>query len=84
MAANVLNSPRAVAMSVEVVRAFIRLRWSVRTLASLKKKVAQLERAVKDRFVDYDADIARLFKTVESLIEDPKDAKPAKRIGFVP
>lgn len=84
MAANVLNSPRAVTMSVEVVRAFIRLRWAARSLGSLKKKVAQLEHAVQDRFEKYDTDIERLFKAVESLIEDPDEAKPVKRIGFVP
>lgn len=44
----------------------------------------QLERAVKARFEGYDADIDALFKTVESLIEGPKDAKAVKRIGFVP
>lgn len=84
MAANVLNSPRAVAMSVEVVRAFIRLRWASRSDSALRKKVAQLEKAVKDRFERYDSDIDRLFKAVESLLENPEEATPVKRIGFMP
>ena len=84
MAANVLNSPRAVTMSVEVVRAFIRLRWTARSLGSLKKKVAELERVVQDRCALYDVDIERLFKTVETLIENPEGTRTVKRIGFVP
>lgn len=49
MAANVLNSPRAVAMSLEVVREFIRLRTIALSHDSLKTKLGELERAVKAR-----------------------------------
>lgn len=86
MAANVLNSPRAVAMSVEVVRAFIRLRKAAHSDRSLRKKVAQLESAVKSRLEQHDADIDQLFKTVGSLLnEDPiGDSGSVRRIGFVP
>lgn len=83
MAANVLNSSRAVAMSVAVVRAFIRLRWASRFEGSLRKKVAQLERAVKGRLDSHDVDIEKLFKAVESLIEDPEEINPVRQIGFV-
>ena len=86
MAANVLKSPRAVAMSLEVIRAFIRLRRAVHSTRSLRKKVAQLEAAVKSRFERYDVDIASLFKTVEELLNgEPSDSsEEVKRIGFVP
>jgi phage regulator Rha-like protein len=86
MAANVLNSPRAVAMSVEVVRAFIRLRKAAHSDRSLRKKVAQLESAVKSRLERHDADIEQLFKTVESLLNEDLGGNPGsvRRIGFVP
>lgn len=86
MAANVLNSLRAVAMSVEVVRAFIRLRRATHSDRSLREKVAQLELAVNRRLDKHDADIDQLFKTVESLIEEDAEGSPgsAKRIGFAP
>lgn len=84
MAANVLNSSRAVAMSVEIVRAFIRLRWAARAEGALKKRLAQLERLVKRRLEEHDADIDRLFNTVEVLLEDPAEDKAVKRIGFIP
>ena len=44
MAASVLSSPRAVEMSVFVVRAFVHLRDFARTHAELAKQLATLER----------------------------------------
>lgn len=46
MAANVLNSPRAVQMSVFVVRAFVRLRQLVTTHKEIATKLGKLERKV--------------------------------------
>jgi uncharacterized membrane-anchored protein YjiN (DUF445 family) len=46
MAANVLNSPHAVRMSVYVVRAFIRLRQTVELRKDLMAKLEELQRAV--------------------------------------
>ena len=49
MAANVLNSPRAVQMSVFVVRAFIRMRAALGDTRELARKLAALERELKGR-----------------------------------
>jgi phage regulator Rha-like protein len=46
MAANVLNSPRAVQMSVFVVRAFVRLRQMVSAHKEIAAKLTELERKV--------------------------------------
>lgn len=46
MAASVLNSPRAVEMSVYVVRAFVRLRQVLASNAALERKLADLEKSV--------------------------------------
>jgi hypothetical protein len=43
MAANVLNSPRAEEMSVEVVRAFVRLREMIASHKAPAKRLDQLE-----------------------------------------
>jgi hypothetical protein len=69
MAASVLNSPKAVEMSIMVVRAFVRLR---QILASNR----QLER----RIAAHDKNIVALFQTVRSLMAVPE--KPKRRIGF--
>lgn len=84
MAANVLDSPKAVSMSVEVVRAFIRLRRAAVSQGIVAQKLADLERAVNIRLDQHDQDIEELFDAVESLIENGVDSKSPKRIGFLP
>jgi hypothetical protein len=76
MAASVLNSPRAVEMSVFVVRAFVQLRDFARTHAELGKQLATLER----RVVAHDADLKQVFAALRRLLEPPKS--PRSRIGF--
>lgn len=44
-----LNSPRAVQMSVFVVRAFVRMRAALTDTRELARKLAQLERELKGR-----------------------------------
>jgi hypothetical protein len=50
MAANVLNSPRAVEMSVHVVRAFVRLREVIASHKELVKRVDELEACYDGQF----------------------------------
>lgn len=76
MAANVLNSPQAVRMSVHVVRAFVALRQSAVLYQELAKRVEALENGHHR----HDAALQALIDTVRHLIEQPKpDRKP---IGF--
>ena len=85
MAANVLNSPRAIAVSVEVVRAFVRLRRAVHSAGPLAKRLTELARAVTLRLDKHDHEIDRLFQAVEALIENPQDRpSSSKKIGFSP
>jgi len=50
MAANLLNSERAIEASVEVVRAFVRLRTMVLTNAELAKRLDRLEKRYHEHF----------------------------------
>lgn len=77
MAANVLNSPRAVQMSVFVVRAFVRLRQMVSTHKELAAKLGQLERQVST----HDSHIRSLFQAIRQLVV-PQEKKK-RRIGFL-
>ncbi|MGH9575606.1 MAG: ORF6N domain-containing protein [Candidatus Acidiferrales bacterium] len=76
MAASVLNTPRAVEVSVYVVRAFINLRETISTHKELANKFAELE----NRMETHDEDIGALFEAIRQLMEPPD--KPTKRIGF--
>jgi len=76
MAASVLNTPRAVEVSVYVVRAFVKLRETISTHKELARKFGELEKRMETQ----DEDIAALFEAIRQLMEPPD--KPAKRIGF--
>lgn len=77
MAANVLNSPRAVQMSVFVVRAFVRLRQMVTTHKELAAKLGELERQV----ATHDSHIRSLFEAIRQLMAPPVPRK--RKIGFI-
>jgi hypothetical protein len=77
MAASILNSPRAVQMSVFVVRAFLRLRGWVASQAELSARLAQLER----RVCRHDHDIGEVIRAVRGLLVPPA-VLPRRRIGF--
>jgi len=76
MAANILNSPRAVQMSVFVVRTFVRLRELLSSNKELVFKLAELERKIES----HDESIRSLFDAIRKLTSYP--GPPQKRIGF--
>ncbi|MEI7958585.1 MAG: ORF6N domain-containing protein [Verrucomicrobiota bacterium] len=84
MAANVLNSPRAVQMSVFVVRAFVKMRETFAQNKELAAKLAELERNLTDRLDDQEQAIVHILGEIKKLMEPvPADAESASReIGF--
>lgn len=76
MLASVLRSPRAAAISVALVRAFVQLRDLLSTHRDLAVKLAELER----KLAGHDHAIRNLFETIRQLLEPPE--KPAKEMGF--
>ena len=76
MVASVLNSERAIQVSVFVVRAFIRLREMVSTHRELSRRLAELEK----RLESHDEQIQMILKAIKQLMAPPE--KPTKRIGF--
>ncbi|MBI5393767.1 MAG: ORF6N domain-containing protein [Verrucomicrobia bacterium] len=83
MAANVLNSPRAAQMSVFVVRAFVKMRSMLTDTRALARKLAALEKELKDRLDVHEAAIVTILQRVMDLIDPPPQPEPApKHIGF--
>ena len=80
MAASVLNSPRAVEVSVYVVRAFVRLRQVLATHSELAGKLDELERHLESRLDVHDQQIALLLETIKQLLAPPESKQ--QRIGF--
>jgi hypothetical protein len=76
MAATVLNSPRAVEMSVYVVRAFVRLRELLASNTALARKLDELER----KYQYHDDAIKAILSAIRELMNPPQ---PKRRpIGF--
>ena len=73
MAANVLNSQRAIEVSVYVVRAFVKLREMIASNKELAKRLDELEKK-------YDSQFKVVFDAIRELMT-PTDPKP-RRIGF--
>jgi hypothetical protein len=77
MAATVLNSRRAVQMSIFVVRAFLRLREWVAGQAELSRRLTHLERRVGE----HDHELRAIIQAVRQLLQPPGPLR-RRRIGF--
>jgi len=73
MLANVLNSERAKQTSVQIVRAFIRLRQMLASNAELARKMDSLEKK-------YDAQFKVVFDAIRQLMSPPETKR--REIGF--
>ena len=76
MLSSVLRSKRAIAVNVEIMRAFVRLRTLAWTVAELRRKIDGLERK-------YDAQFKGVFDAIRALMAPPA-AGEQRRIGFRP
>jgi phage regulator Rha-like protein len=74
MAANVLNSQRAIDASVYVVRAFVKLRELIASNKGLAKRLDELEKK-------YDSQFKVVFDAIRELMT-PVEPPPTPRIGF--
>jgi hypothetical protein len=74
MLSSVLRSPRAVAVNVEIMRAFVRLRRVAISHADLARRLQRLE-------ARYDARFRVVFEAIRRLMQ-PKAGSSQRRIGF--
>jgi hypothetical protein len=82
-AANVLRSPRAVQMSVFVIRAFVKMREALRGTPELARKLAALEKKLTARLDVHEAAIVQVLREVMQILNPPPQPDPPRRkIGF--
>ena len=74
MLASVLNSDVAIRVSLQIVRAFVRLRAAIAAHTELARKLEQLERK-------YDGQFTVVFEAIRRLMA-PGSSKPKRVIGF--
>lgn len=77
MAASVLNSPRAVEVSVFIVRAFVQLREVVTANKQINEKLSRIER----KLASHDQEIHALVAAIRQLMA-PQAIPKKRQIGF--
>jgi hypothetical protein len=77
MAATILNSPEAVAMSVFVVRAFMQMREQLAANAAILKRLAEIDKTL----LEHDSALRTIWTKLQPLLAPPPEP-PKRRIGF--
>ena len=77
MAATILNSPEAVAMSVFVVRAFMQMREQLVANAAILKRLAEIDKSL----LEHDSTLRTIWTKLQPLLAPPPEP-PKRRIGF--
>ncbi len=74
MLSGLLNSPRAIAVNIEIMRAFVRLRQMIAGHADLARKLKAMEKK-------YDAQFKVVFDAIRELMTPPT-ADEVREMGF--
>jgi hypothetical protein len=74
MLSSVLKSPRAIAVNIEIMRAFVKLRQTLASHKEFARKLASLE-------AKYDAQFIVVFEAIRQLMAPP--APKRRPIGFI-
>ena len=77
MAATVLNSPSAVAMSVNIIRAFVKMREDLAANAAILRRLAEIDKTLLLR----DSALREILQKLRPLLE-PSPPAPRPEIGF--
>jgi len=77
MAANILNSARTVAMSVYVIRAFVKMREDLVANAAILKRLAEIDKTL----LIHDVALREIWEKLRPLLEPPP-LPPKPEIGF--
>ena len=76
MAANILNSPRAVAMSVYVIRALVKMREDILANAAILRRLAEI-----DKTSFFTMTLREILQKLRPLLEPPPPP-PKLEFGF--
>jgi hypothetical protein len=82
MLSSVLRTPRAIAVNIEIMRAFVRLREVLATNKEFATRFAALEARIEKRLGDQDQAIVEILQAIRELMSPPASA-PKRKIGFV-
>jgi hypothetical protein len=78
MLSSVLKSKRAIAVNIQIIRTFTKIRELLVTNESLQRKIMELEK----KYTGHDEKIKKIFDILHLLLEDENKNKSKKEIGF--
>jgi hypothetical protein len=78
MAATVLNSSRAVQMSLFIVRAFVKMREALAANSAVLKRLAEIDKTL----IEHDDALRAIWHQLQPLLQPPPEP-PKRRIGFL-
>ena len=80
MAATVLNSPEAIAMSVYVVRAFVQMREQLAANAAILKRLAEIDKTL----LEHDSALRSIWTKLQPQLAPPPEPSRRRIQGFNP
>ena len=80
MLSSVLRSPRAIAVNIQIMRAFVHMREMLSSNHELAKRLDQLEARLDKKIGEHDAAIAAILSAIRQLMHPP--ATKRRPIGF--
>jgi len=85
MLSSVLNSDRAIAVNIQIMRVFTELREMMASHKDLARKIEDLERKFQEKFQEHDKKIILVFNAIKELLADKEEAvKKRGPLGFIP
>jgi len=82
MLSSVLNSARAVAVNIEIMRAFVRLRKLHQVNIELARRLDELEEQVTQQQAQNEHHFRVVFEAIRQLMTEDDDDTEHRRIGF--
>ena len=80
MLSGVLRSDRAIAVNIEIMRAFVELRRVAGSFRELEERLEQMELDIGARLSEHDEQLRQIFEALRQLIAPPPRAK--QPVGF--
>jgi phage regulator Rha-like protein len=85
MLASILNSDRAIKMSIAVVRAFVALKQIALQHKDLAERLEELRTELNERIGEHDTQLAAIYDAIENLLDEKTETKnweQRERIGY--
>jgi hypothetical protein len=79
MLSGILNSPRAVAVNIAIMRAFVKMRGLAGSQEIIKRELQLL----KHKYKDHDDKIKTIFLMMDEIIAPPTQPTKKNKIGFI-